>query len=82
MDTLIELKEKFVGKIVTATSAEDYSKIHGKCTAIRECPVVYVSECCGESTAGSLMLVADIEYSEGVKVVFAKTLELKENSHE
>jgi len=67
MKTLHDFKS-FIGKTVTATSANDYSVISGKCINVRECIDSYTD------ITNGIRHLADVENAGYVKVVLAKTM--------
>jgi len=62
--------KKLVGEIISATSANTYETIRGKCVSVRETITDYT-----DATKGILYLV-DIENAGMVKVGLAKTAEI------
>jgi len=69
--TLNDYKQ-FVGKMVSATSANTYETIRGKCVSVRETVTDYT-----DVTKGILFLV-DIENAGMVKVGLAQTAQITE----
>ena len=64
--------DQYIGKLVKATSANDYSEIKGKCLNVRECVDDYTKG------ASGIRYLADIERAGDVKVVLASTMEIIE----
>lgn len=66
--TKLETLRQYVGKIVKATSANDYSQISGKCLNVRECISDYTDLNKG------IRYLADIENAGYVRVALAETM--------
>jgi len=64
--------DQYIGKLVKATSANDYSEIKGKCLNVRECVDDYTKG------ASGIRYLADIERAGDVKVGLASTMEIIE----
>ena len=69
----LEKLRSFVGKIVKATSANDYSQLSGKCLNVRECISDYTDINKG------IRYLADIENAGNVRVALAETIEVSIN---
>jgi hypothetical protein len=64
--------DQYIGKLVKATSANDYSEIKGKCLNVRECVDDYTKG------ASGIRYLVDIERAGDVKVGLASTMEIIE----
>lgn len=64
----LETLRQFVGKIVKATSANDYGQLIGKCLNVRECISDYTDINKG------IRYLADIENAGNVRVALADTM--------
>lgn len=67
---------QYIGKLVKATSANDYSEIKGKCLNVRECVDDYTKG------ASGIRYLADIERAGDVKVGLASTIKIIEANAE